>query len=181
MINARTERLDLCIPAADDLEELHAIQSDPRVWAHFPSLRPNDPDQTRALLETWIAHWQRDGLASWIVRERDATKIIGSGGCNLREGLFWNLGYRFDADLHGRGYATEVATAAIAAARRLRPDVPIIAYLVEHNAASARVAEKVGLTLVRRAPDVGNPEPGVIRSIFADRPLGPEVLAALQH
>lgn len=181
MIDARTERLDLCLPVADDLEELHAIQCDPRVWTHYPSLRSTDRDQTRALLQTWIARWQRDGLASWIVRERGATKIIGSGGCNLREDLFWNLGYRFDADLHGRGYATEVATAAIAAARRLRPGVPIIASVVEHNGASARVAEKVGLRLVQRTPDPGNPDPGVIRLIFADQPLGSEALAAAQH
>ena len=47
----------------------------------------------------------------------------------------------------------------------------MIAYLVEHNSASAHVAEKLGLELVHRAPDVGNPDPAVFRLVYADRPL----------
>jgi RimJ/RimL family protein N-acetyltransferase len=54
----------------------------------------------------------------------------------------------------------------------------VIAYLVEHNRGSARVAEKLGLELVHRAPDVGNPDPAVMRLVYADRPLTSEQLAA---
>ncbi|MBO0812019.1 MAG: GNAT family N-acetyltransferase [Microlunatus sp.] len=176
MTQTRTERLDLAIPTLDDLDQLHSIQSDPRVWTHFPRLRPTRRDQTRVLLDAWIARWQRDGLGSWIVRLRDSSEIIGSGGCTLRGAVLWNLGYRFHADQQGNGYATEVATAAIAAAHQLRADVPIVAYLVEHNAASARVAQKIGLELVDRVPDAD--DRSYTRLIFADRPLGPEALHA---
>ncbi len=51
------------------------------------------------------------------------------------------------------------------------PGLPVIAYLLEHNHASAAVAKKVGLTLVDRGPDAGNPVPSAVRLIFADRPL----------
>jgi RimJ/RimL family protein N-acetyltransferase len=172
-----TDRLDLAVPTPDDLDQLHRIQSDPRVWTHFPSLRPADVEQTRTMLQRWIGNWQRDGLATWIVRLRGSDRIIGSGGCSLRDNTFWNLGYRFDADLHGRGYATEVALAGIRQAHVARPELPIIAYLLEHNLASARVAEKVGLKLVHRAPDAGNPDPQAIRLIYADRQLTPRTLA----
>ncbi|HEY9293053.1 MAG TPA: GNAT family N-acetyltransferase [Microlunatus sp.] len=172
----RTDRLELSPPTPDDLAQLHRIQTDPRVWTHFPSIRPTEIEQTRALIERWTGNWQRDGLATWIVRLRGTTAIIGSGGCSVRSNAFWNLGYRFDADLHGQGYATEVSSTAIRRAREVRPELPIIAYLLEHNVASARVAEKVGLELVHRAPDAGNPDPQAIRLIYADRPLDPEVL-----
>lgn len=37
-----TERLRLDAPTPDDLQALHEIYSDPRVWTHFPSLRHTD-------------------------------------------------------------------------------------------------------------------------------------------
>ncbi len=83
----------------------------------------------------------------------------------------WNLGYRIAADEQGLGYATEVSRAAIARARSVRPNMPIVAYLLEHNTASAHVAEKIGLSLIHRAPDAGNPDPDAVRLVYADRPL----------
>jgi RimJ/RimL family protein N-acetyltransferase len=64
------------------------------------------------------------------------------------------------------------------AARAHRPELPIVAYLLEHNTASARVAEKVGLRLVHRGPDAGNPDADAIRLIYADRALDKAALAA---
>ncbi|MBY4236732.1 hypothetical protein HQO43_07155 [Rhodococcus fascians] len=46
-----------------------------------------------------------------------------------------------------------------------------MAYLLEHNLSSARVAERAGLKLVSRGPDIGNPDPEAIRLVYADRPL----------
>ncbi|MDO4066416.1 GNAT family N-acetyltransferase [Clavibacter michiganensis] len=106
-----------------------------------------------------------------MVRERHADAVVGFGGCGIAHDAFWNLGYRFSPAVHGRGFATEMASWALARARILRPELPIVAYLVAHNRASAAVAEKAGLTLVHRAPDPGNPDPGVLRLVYADRAL----------
>ncbi|MBY4274064.1 hypothetical protein HQO27_12900 [Rhodococcus fascians] len=46
-----------------------------------------------------------------------------------------------------------------------------MAYLLEHNLSSARVAERAGLKLVSRGPDIGNPDSEAIRLGYADRPL----------
>jgi RimJ/RimL family protein N-acetyltransferase len=167
----QTERLDLHRPSLADLPELHALYSDPRVWTHFPSLRHTVIDQTRSMLERWMHDWDTDGLGNWIVRERDRPELVGHCGCAVRDGAWWNLGYRFSPSVHGRGYASEAARAAVEEARRLRPELPVVAYLLEHNEASARVAQKVGLDLRHRAPDTGNPDPDAIRLVFADRPL----------
>ncbi|WP_206489891.1 GNAT family N-acetyltransferase [Rhodococcus sp. KRD162] len=170
-MRARTSRLDLDEPADADLDELYPMCSDPRSWTHFPSLRHTDPSVTDRMLRGWMAQWRRDGLGTWIIREHGSDSISGYGGCSVRSKAFWNLGYRLQPDAQGKGYATEVSAVAVEQAHRIRPDLPVVAYLLEHNVASARVAERAGLELVARGPDAGNPDPTAIRLVYADRPL----------
>ncbi|WP_200936574.1 hypothetical protein [Rhodococcus sp. Leaf278] len=55
-----------------------------------------------------------------------------------------------------------------------------MAYLLEHNVASARVAQRAGLELITRGPDVGNPDAAAVRLVYADRPLStPQVDSVL--
>ncbi|WP_311259931.1 GNAT family N-acetyltransferase [Microbacterium sp. WCS2018Hpa-9] len=176
-----TDRLRLSRAVPSDLDAVFAIQSDPRVWTHYPSLRHTDPAQSVEMMQRWERSWAQAGLGSWVARLRDTDEVVGNGGCTLLGGEVWNIGYRIAGDHHGRGLATELARAGVEAARMIAPDRPVIAYLVEHNRASARVAEKLGLDLVHRAPDAGNPDPSVIRLVYADRALAPAQLeAALQ-
>ena len=136
------------------------------------------------MMARWEASWDRAGLGTWVVRSRDDGRIIGHGGCDLRvtdDAEVWNLGYRLASSEHGNGFATEIARAAIARARSVRPETPITAYLLEHNAASAHVVEKVGFTLVSRGPDAGNPDPSAVRLVYADRALTPAQLQATQR
>lgn len=123
------------------------------------------------MLDGWVAQWDRDGLGIWIVRAHDGDEVLGYGGCSFRQDRFWNLGYRLAPEHHGNGYATEISFEAIGQARRLRPEVPVVAYLLEHNRASARVAEKLGFIVVDRLPDKGNPDPEAVRVVYADRLL----------
>jgi hypothetical protein len=58
----------------------------------------------------------------------------------------------------------------------VHPELPVIAYLLEHNAESRGRAERSGLTLVWRGPDAGNPDAAAVRLVYADRPLGDDVL-----
>jgi RimJ/RimL family protein N-acetyltransferase len=167
----RTERLDLRRPSTSELGELFRICNDPRVWTHYPSLRHTRQGQTLAMIDRWSRDWDAEGLGIWTVRLNNEDAVIGYGGCSARPDTFWNLGYRFAADQHGHGYATELASEAIRQARLLRPDLPVVAYLLEHNAASAHIARKLGLTLIYRGPDVGNPDSSAVRLIYADRSL----------
>ncbi|GAB3186812.1 GNAT family N-acetyltransferase [Nesterenkonia suensis] len=168
-------------PAEGDLAELHAICSDPRVWTHFPTLRHTEESQTAELIRRWQLSWQDHGLGQWIVRDPASGQMFGHGGCAVRGEFCWNMGYRLAAEAHGRGLATEVARAGATAARAARPELPIIAYLLEHNRASARVAEKAGLMLRHRGPDAGNPDPDAVRLIYSDRELSAvQVVRALE-
>lgn len=163
--------LRLDIPTLADVDEVHAIFSDPRLWTHLPSGRHTDRSMTVAMVRRWMDGWERDGLSTWVVRDSETGAVLGGVGCAVRDGAFWNVGYRLAAAAQGRGIATRVSAHAIARARELRPDLPIVANLLEHNAASAHVAEKLGLTLQQRAPDAGNPDPEAIRVVYSDRAL----------
>lgn len=177
-------------PGLQDLDEVFEIYSDPRVWTHFPSGRMVKREEAEAFLLTRIADWEIDGLGIWIVRESEGGPALGTCGCGVRRmplvdewnpdriEAHWNLGYRFRPEAQGRGYATEISRLAIARAQELKPELPVIAYLLEHNMASQKVAEKVGLSLQHRGPDAGNPDPQAMRLVFADRTLNPTQLAA---
>ena len=141
-----TERLDLAPPVEADVDEWFADATDPRLWRHFPSGRPTRREAAVATLHRIADEWGQVGLGAWTVRRRGLQPVIGYGGCSLRMRTFWNLSYRLAAEAHGAGLATELATEAVRRANVVRPDAPVLALLLEHNLASAGVAQKVGLT-----------------------------------
>jgi RimJ/RimL family protein N-acetyltransferase len=174
----RTSRLDLRAITDADIDIVYRLNSDPRVWSHFPSGVHTSRDRTAALIATFVDAWTRDGLGYWTVRPRGG-HFVGVGGCMKKDDVAWNVYYRFQPEAQGNGYATELVLAAIAAAHEVRPELPVCAFLLEHNVASQKVAEKSGLRLVWRGPDVSNPEPAAIRLVYADRRLGRDRLELL--
>lgn len=176
--HVRTERLRLDIPTIDDLSDLHAIYSDPRTWAHSPEDLQTDERTTFVMLAGWMDGWESDGLGPWIVRSLEDGAFLGNAGCWLWPGGWWNLGYGIAPDARCAGVGTEASRPALAAAREIAPESPVIAWLLEHNIASERVATKLGMTRQYRAPDEGNPNPDAVRLIYADRDLTAEELAA---
>jgi RimJ/RimL family protein N-acetyltransferase len=166
---ATTERLDLRAISMGDLDDLYELNSDPRVWTHFPSGAHTSRDQTAAHIELESAGWERAGLGYWVARFKDDGTLAGAGGCALKKDRFWNLYYRFRPEAQGQGLASELVAAAREAAAATRPELPVAALLLEHNKASKALAEKSGLRLVWRGPDRGNPDLGAIRLVYADR------------
>ena len=169
-----TERLELHRPVRGDISGLYEILSDSRVWGHYPSQRHTSPEQTEASVQRWIAGWNEVGLGTWVARACGDAQIVGYGGCTVRHGAAWNLGYRLAVHAQGRGLATELARRALERATGADPHLPVIAYLLEHNKASAAVAKKLGMSLAYRGPDTANPDAAAIRLIYADRPLTDE-------
>ena len=176
-------RLDAVVPT--DLDEHFELMSDPGTWAHLPSGRHTSREQTAAGIAHSVGHWARDGLGYWTARlsadlpgtDLRAGDLVGTGGCAVRVGTdWWNLYYRFTPPAWGRGLAAELVAKALEAAHTVRPDLPVTAYLLEHNAESRGRAERSGLTLVWRGPDAGNPDPTAVRLVYADRPLAADLL-----
>jgi RimJ/RimL family protein N-acetyltransferase len=180
-----TDRLQLDAVVPQDLDEHFPLMTDPGTWAHLPSGRHTTREQTAAGIEHSVGHWARDGLGYWTARlladlpgtHLRAGDVVGTGGCAVRVGTeWWNLYYRFTPPSWGRGLAAELVTTALEAAHAVRPDLPVVAYLLAHNAESRGRAERSGLSLVWRGPDAGNPDPSAVRLVYADRPLDADLL-----
>ena len=169
-----TERLRLAVPDHGDLAELHQLYANPRVWRDDPLTRHVVPRQTAAMIDRWRAAWDRDSLGMWVARSAGpdaAGRLVGVGGTFIRYGAAWNLGFRLSPAFWGQGYAQELTRAAFDAARQVRAELPLTAYLLEGNTRSQRATERAGLHQVWRGPDAGNPDRAAVRLLYADRDL----------
>jgi len=173
-----TERLILRRPSRTDLPNLFALYADPRVWGPDPLSRHDTIEQTGGMLDNWCAAWRRDGLGIWTAYRADNT-FVGTGGYFIRYGVAWNLSFRLLPRFWGQGYAQEISAAATTVAGHLRADLPMTAYVLEGNERSRRAVERVGLKLVWRGADAGNPDASAVRLLFSDRQLPKEVVDAL--
>ena len=57
----------------------------------------------------------------------------------------------------------------------------MLAYLLEHNLASRRTAERLGMRLAWRGPDRPNPDPDAVRLVYVDREPTDELVAAIEE
>jgi ribosomal-protein-alanine N-acetyltransferase len=72
-----TDRLSLARPTLADAAAVYAITSDSRAVEHNPSDRLDSLGQAEALVEGWMAHWERFGFGYWCVRPVDRSEVIG--------------------------------------------------------------------------------------------------------
>jgi RimJ/RimL family protein N-acetyltransferase len=172
-----TARLTLRMPAPTDWPALFELYSDPDVWRPDPLTRHDNPEQTDRMIGHWLTSWRGAGLGMWTAWHEGV--FAGIGGCFLRYGIAWNLGFRLRPAYWGQGYAQEISQAAFGVARSLRSDLPVTAYCLEVNERSRRAVERTGLTRVWRGPDAGNPDPAAIRLLYSDQPLRPHTLRLL--
>ena len=140
----RTARLVLRPARANDLDDLHAVFSDPRAMQYWDSPPYQDRDQTRALLAGMIA---ADPTRSCDFVVEYQGRARGKAGC-------WRLGevgFILHPDIWGQGLAYEALGAALPAAFARLPMAAITADVDPRNAASLRVLAKLGFVETGRA------------------------------
>jgi ribosomal-protein-alanine N-acetyltransferase len=144
----RTERLLLRRPTAEDRALYHVHFTHPEVerWLRPSPLPPFNPGAIEELVEGDRAHWSDHGFGPWVLIERESGGFAGRGGLHwttVEDVAMVELAWSVEPRLHGNGYATEMARSAIEWARELEIE-ELIALVLPANAASRRVAEKVG-------------------------------------
>lgn len=144
----QTRRLLLRKPTADDRSLYHAHFTQPEVerWLRPPPLPPFNAGALDELVEGDQAHWSDHGFGPWVLIERESGAFAGRGGLHwttVEDTAMIELAWSIEPSLHNRGYATEMATAAIGWAREMRIE-ELIALVLPTNVPSRRVAEKVG-------------------------------------
>ncbi|AWN39209.1 GNAT family N-acetyltransferase [Methylobacterium radiodurans] len=154
-----------------------ALNADPAVMAHFPSLRSRAESLNEA--RAFDRRFEADGFGPWAVEE--AGRFVGFVGAlrmmrpmpfpdGERPGEGVEIGWRLAREAWGRGIATRAARAALADLFG-RCGVPaVVAYTAEGNLASRRVMERLGMR-----PDGAFAHP----AIAADHPLSRHILYRL--
>jgi RimJ/RimL family protein N-acetyltransferase len=144
-----TPRLILRSHGPDDFEETVKIWSDPIVRRHFHG-QPMTREDIWARYLRQFGMWMVMGYGSWAVEEKETRAYIGTVGVfEVKRDIDLPLegipeaGWTLTPRVHGKGYATEAAKAALAwtDARLGRPKMFCI--IAPENAASIRVAEKL--------------------------------------
>ncbi len=141
-----TRRLRLRRLTLDDLDDLHAVLSDPVAMAHYPT--PFGRDMTRGWIEWNLRSYAEHGFGLWAVVHAADARLIGDCGLTIQQvdGVAeLEIGYHVLPAYWGRGLATEAAIACRDLAFDRLGRSRVISKMREDNAASRRVAEKVGM------------------------------------
>ena len=151
--DVNSDRLDLRRFRPGDEAVLAPVFAKPEVW-RFPYERGLTAEETAAFVATQAAHWEACGFGCWLARERRGGRAVGYAGLSVPTFLpevlpAVEVGWRFDPEVWGRGYATEAATAALDHAFASLGLDQVCSLPQAANPASVRVAERLGLRAVR--------------------------------
>jgi RimJ/RimL family protein N-acetyltransferase len=144
-----TERLLLRPLGTDDLDAFAELYADPEVTRFIGRGTTLAREEVARLLERRICDFERQGYGVLAVVEKQSDRLIGR--CGL---IHWQidgrdeleLGYIFSRSAWGKGYATEAASALRDLALEELTQRRLVALVRYGNDASARVAEKLGMT-----------------------------------
>jgi RimJ/RimL family protein N-acetyltransferase len=137
-----TERLTLRPLLPDDAEAYAAMRSHPEVAKWVPTPLPG-------VIERFAASWEERRYAPWGVFSDG--RLIGHGGLNyVPEFGETEVLWAFHPEAWGRGYATEVARAALDYGFETLGLELIFAITLVDNHASQAVMKRIGLTYRKR-------------------------------
>lgn len=156
MITLETDRLTLRMFRESDLDAYGEMCADPEVMRYIGDGQPLDRPMAWRKLAMVVGHWTLRSYGLWAAEERASGVLVGYVG-------FWNpegwpgfeLGWTLRRSFWGRGYATEGARAALRHAFTQMQQPHVISLIQPENAASIRVAQRLGERLLESAEVMG--------------------------
>jgi RimJ/RimL family protein N-acetyltransferase len=141
-----TERLLLRPFTPDDVGPMWRVFGDPEVMRFITTIGVLDEVQTEIKLGEYVRVQEERGFGFLAVVRRSDGCVIGDAGFSVFEPTGDpELGYSLARDEWGHGYASEAAAACIAAAFAHLEATRVVAVVDVDNAASLRVAERIGM------------------------------------
>ena len=158
MVTLQTDRLILRRLRESDFDAYAEMCADPEVMRYLGDGQPLTRPLAWRNLAMMVGHWSLRGYGLWAVEERSSGVLVGRIG-------FWNpegwpgfeLGWTLRRSFWGRGYATEAARAALEFAFTRLGQARVISLIHPQNAASIRVALRLGERLVDSTEVLGKP------------------------
>jgi ribosomal-protein-alanine N-acetyltransferase len=151
-----TNRLMLRRLLPDDLDNLYALYSDPDIRQYFP-------DGTLTYAETkeeldWFldGHPAHPELGLWATIHKATDRLIGRCGLlpwTIAQRAEVEVAYLLDKTYWGQGLATEAARGIVQYAFEQLKLSRLICLIDPENAASRRVAEKIGMRFEKEVED----------------------------
>lgn len=141
-----TERLRLRPFTTDDVEVGFALWSDPDV-GRFTGGVHTSRAETSALLAVHARNQSTYGFSLWAVEDRATGELLGEVGLQPLQGTGpeIEIGWAFAPQAWGHGYATEAGEAWLRRAFTAHDLEEVVAVIRPENAASHRVAGRLGM------------------------------------
>ena len=119
--------------------------ADPLVTRYLGEGKPLDRHEAWRAHAMIIGHWELRGYGLWALTRRGDDRMIGRVGFFNPEGWpGFEVGWTLARAAWGNGYATEGARRALEYAFDVLAEEKVISVIHPENAASIRVAEKIG-------------------------------------
>ncbi len=144
-----TSRLQLEPFELAHFDGLRAMENDPEIMRYISNGVVKTPEETLETIERVTLRWQQYGFSWWAMREKASGDIVGAGCLQHlanQDGAPLEIGWRLNANHHGKGYATEAAQAIIQFAVEHIGANYLVAVADPENAASQRVMQRLGMT-----------------------------------
>lgn len=132
----------------DDLDALFALYGGEGITDYTEPLfeRRKEEEYTKSYIECMYYYY---GYGMWVICDRETGNLIGRAGIEHRQdedGVCMELGYIIGRAYQGKGYAVEVCSAILEYAAQELEIEQMHCFIHPQNAASIRVAEKLGFT-----------------------------------
>jgi RimJ/RimL family protein N-acetyltransferase len=158
MVTLQSDRLILRMLRESDFDSYAEMCADPEVMRYIGDGQPLLRPMAWRRLAMMVGHWSLRGYGLWAAEERSSGVLAGQIG-------FWNpegwpgfeLGWTLHRSFWGRGYATLGARMALQFAFSQLGQPHVISLIHPENAASIRVAQRLGERLVGSTEVFGEP------------------------
>jgi RimJ/RimL family protein N-acetyltransferase len=139
-----TERLAIRNFTISDWEALYELisQYESSEFAAYDQQWPTSPEEIKKITE-----WFASGDSYFAVYLKDTDRFVGFVALNQEQKedcREFNLGYIFNFDYHGKGYATEACQAALGHAFKRFQAERVVTGTAAVNRASCRLLERLG-------------------------------------
>lgn len=158
-----TARLVLRKHDLDDFAALHAMWGEPAVYRHIAG-RASTREESWARLLRYCGHWSLLGFGYWAIEDQATRAYVGEMGfADYHRDIDPSLddrpemGWILSPAAHGKGYATEALMAIAGWGDAHLGARETVCMISPENAASIRVAEKIGFRETLRTTYKGDP------------------------
>lgn len=128
-----------------DVDSFYKLYADASVTAYMEALYPDREEEIAYIQEYDKRVYQFYGYGMWTVLDRETGCVIGRAGISWREGFdVPELGFMLGVAWQHRGYAYEMCQAVLAYAKEQLEMEAVQALVMEGNAPSERLCERLG-------------------------------------